>query len=49
MTHRGDESVINGTSGRKAIVNALEQAVTAFGERYDARRGLGSAAAPAAP
>lgn len=48
VTHRGDESVISGTSGRTAIVDALEKAVTAFGERYDARRGLGSEAAPAA-
>jgi len=49
VTHRGDESVMNGTDGRKAIVDALEKAVIAFGERYDARRGLGKAAAPAAP
>jgi N-acetylmuramoyl-L-alanine amidase len=40
VTHRGDEGVINGTVGRKAIVDALERAVTAFGERYDARRGV---------
>jgi N-acetylmuramoyl-L-alanine amidase len=43
VTHRGDESAINGTAGRKAIVEALERAVSAFGERYDARRGVGSA------
>src|SRR2546427_826433 len=49
VTHRGDESVMNGTEGRKAIVDALEKAVIAFGERYDARRGLGATAAPAAP
>jgi N-acetylmuramoyl-L-alanine amidase len=48
VTHRGDEGVMNGTEGRKAIVGALEKAVIAFGERYDARRGLGAAAAPAA-
>jgi N-acetylmuramoyl-L-alanine amidase len=40
VTHRGDEGVINGTAGRKSIVDALERAVTAFGERYDARRGV---------
>jgi len=48
VTHRGDEGVMNGTSGRKAIVEALEKAVVAFGERYDARRGQGPTAAPAA-
>ena len=48
VTHRGDEAVINGTSGRKALVDALEKAVVGFGERYDARRGVGKAtAAPA--
>jgi N-acetylmuramoyl-L-alanine amidase len=48
VTHRGDEGVINGTSGRKALVDALQKAVVAFGERYDARRGVGKAtAAPA--
>ena len=48
ITHRGDEGVINGTSGRKALVDALEKAVVAFGERYDARRGVDeSSAAPA--
>jgi N-acetylmuramoyl-L-alanine amidase len=49
VTHRGDETVMNGTEGRQAIVGALEKAVVAFGERYDARRGLGKTAAPAAP
>jgi N-acetylmuramoyl-L-alanine amidase len=49
VTHRGDESLMNDTDGRKAIVEALEKAVVAFGERYDARRGVGKAAAPAAP
>ncbi len=49
VTHRGDEGVMNGTEGRKAIVAALEKAVIAFGERYDARRGLGGTASPAAP
>jgi hypothetical protein len=39
---------MNGTDGRKAIVDALEKAVGAFGERYDARRGQGPTAAPAA-
>jgi N-acetylmuramoyl-L-alanine amidase len=48
VTHRGDEGVMNGTDGRKAIVAALEKAVVAFGERYDARRGQGPTAAPAA-
>jgi len=48
VTHRGDEGVMNGTEGRKAIVDALEKAVVAFGERYDARRGQGPTAAPAA-
>jgi N-acetylmuramoyl-L-alanine amidase len=43
VTHRGDEGVMNGTEGRKAIVDGLEKAVVAFGERYDARRGLGKA------
>jgi N-acetylmuramoyl-L-alanine amidase len=47
VTHHGDEGVMNGTEGRKAIVNALEKAVIAFGERYDARRG-GKTAGPAA-
>jgi N-acetylmuramoyl-L-alanine amidase len=47
VTNRGDEGVINGTNGRKALVDALEKAVVAFGERYDARRGVGKAAAPA--
>jgi N-acetylmuramoyl-L-alanine amidase len=47
VTHRGDEGVMNGTEGRKAIVDALEKAVVAFGERYDARRGQGPTAAPA--
>jgi N-acetylmuramoyl-L-alanine amidase len=48
VTHRGDEGVMNGTEGRQAIVDALEKAVLAFGERYDARRGLGKPAGPAA-
>jgi N-acetylmuramoyl-L-alanine amidase len=48
VTHRGDEGVMNGTSGRKAIVEALEKAVIEFGERYDARRGQGPTAKPAA-
>ena len=48
VTHRGDEGMMNGTEGRKAIVDALEKAVVAFGERYDARRGLGPTAGPAA-
>ena len=48
VTHRGDEGVMNGTEGRKGIVDALEKAVVAFGERYDARRGLGKTAGPAA-
>ena len=48
VTHRGDEGVMNGTDGRKAIVDALEKAVIAFGERYDARRGQDPTAAPAA-
>jgi N-acetylmuramoyl-L-alanine amidase len=48
VTHRGDEGVMNGTEGRQAIVDALEKAVVAFGERYDARRGLGKTAGPAA-
>jgi len=48
VTHRGDEGVMNDTEGRKGIVDALEKAVVAFGERYDARRGLGGTAAPAA-
>ena len=48
VTHRGDEGVMNGTEGRKGIVDALEKAVVAFGERYDARRGQGPTAAPAA-
>jgi N-acetylmuramoyl-L-alanine amidase len=48
VTHRGDEGVINGTSGRRALVDALEKAVVTFGERYDARRGVRkSTAAPA--
>jgi N-acetylmuramoyl-L-alanine amidase len=48
ITHNGDEGVMNGTEGRKALVDALEKAVVAFGERYDARRGRGPAAVPAA-
>ena len=48
VTHAGDERVITDTSGRAAIVAALEKAVVAFGQRYDARRGVG-AAAPDAP
>ena len=40
---------MNGTDGRKAIVDALEKAVVAFGQRYDARRGQSPTAAPAAP
>jgi N-acetylmuramoyl-L-alanine amidase len=48
VTHRGDEVVMNGTDGRKAIVDALEKAVVAFGQRYDARRGQSPRAAPAA-
>jgi N-acetylmuramoyl-L-alanine amidase len=48
VTHRGDEGVMNGTEGRKAIVDALEKAVVTFGERYDARRGKRPTAAPAA-
>jgi N-acetylmuramoyl-L-alanine amidase len=47
ITHYGDEGVMNGTEGRKAIVDALERAVVAFGERYDARRGQGPTAVPA--
>jgi N-acetylmuramoyl-L-alanine amidase len=49
VTHKGDENVMIDTDGRKAIVDALEKAVIAFGERYDARRGLGKPAAPARP
>jgi N-acetylmuramoyl-L-alanine amidase len=45
VTNRGDEGVINGTNGRTEIVDALEKAVVAFGERYDARRGVRKAVA----
>jgi N-acetylmuramoyl-L-alanine amidase len=48
VTHAGDERVITGTTGRAAIVAALEQAVVSFGRRYDARRGVGTAS-PDAP
>jgi N-acetylmuramoyl-L-alanine amidase len=41
VTHPGDERLIGGPPGRAAIVAALENAVTAFGRRYDARRGQG--------
>ncbi|MEM7411638.1 MAG: N-acetylmuramoyl-L-alanine amidase [Myxococcota bacterium] len=44
VTHPGDEAVISGPKGRERIVAALEKAVVAFGQRYDARRGLGAAA-----
>jgi N-acetylmuramoyl-L-alanine amidase len=47
VTHAGDERKITGTAGRDAIVEALEKAVVAFGRRYDARRGVGTAASDA--
>jgi N-acetylmuramoyl-L-alanine amidase len=49
VTHAGDERVITGTRGRAAIVAAIEKAVLAFGERYDARRDVAPASSPASP
>jgi N-acetylmuramoyl-L-alanine amidase len=40
LTHRGDERHLQSARGRGEVVGALAAAVAAFGERYDARRGV---------
>ena len=43
LTNPDDENGLRGSRQRKAIADALVEAVMAFGKRYDARRGVHSA------
>ena len=39
ITNSRDARTLSSRAGRERIVKALERAVLAFGQRYDARRG----------
>lgn len=45
VTHLGDERWLRGAEGRATVAGALEEAIVAYGRRFEARRGNGAARA----
>lgn len=49
LSNPSDEQALSGEKHRAQLVEAMSRAVTAFGKRYDAKRGIRTALVPAVP